>query len=503
MIKKTFQVNDNLFYADNPHVEKNVFITKTPDKGELPLYSDIKEELPKPVFEGHEDIINCYYKAWEIAFGNLRKANPKAGFVSDFIDTAFNGYLFMWDSAFIVMFGKYAEKIFNFQKTLDNFYSHQHRDGFICREICEEVAGEQFTRDDPASTGPNILAWCEWEYFSQTGDIKRLGEVFYPLLAYHEWLRENRSWPDGSYFSSGLACGMDVQPRLQKGHHLHLSHGFMSWIDACAQGYLSADCLIKMAKVLGIEEKTESLKKEKELLEKTINNTMWSEKDGFYYDKYRDGSQSSVKTVGAYWTLLAGLVPNERVKSFVLHLENKNEFSRKSGIPSLSADHPEFAPEGNYWYGSVWAPTSYMVLKGLEKHGFDSLAHNIACRYLDCVVSVYNETGTLFENYAPDFIKRGSHSKSDFVGWTGLVPISILFEYVLGIRPDAQKSKITWHINKTEGHGVKNYPLGKANVSLYCAPRTSADKEPNITITSDLPVSVEIIWNGKTKIVKA
>ena len=33
-------------------------------------------------------------------------------------------------------------------------------------------------------------------------------QVFPVILAYHIWCRNNRSWPDGSYFSCGLACGM-------------------------------------------------------------------------------------------------------------------------------------------------------------------------------------------------------------------------------------------------------------------------------------------------------
>jgi hypothetical protein len=33
---------------------------------------------------------------------------------------------------------------------------------------------------------------------------ERLRKVFPVLLAYHKWLRKNRSWPDGSYFSCGL-----------------------------------------------------------------------------------------------------------------------------------------------------------------------------------------------------------------------------------------------------------------------------------------------------------
>ena len=191
---KHFLVNDSLFYTKNKYVEKNPFINMTPEDEPLPLFEDSKDKLPKPIWEGHDDVMDCYYKTWEIAFRNLRKPNAEAGFVSNFIDTAFNGYLFLWDSSFIVMFGRYGSHIFNFQKTLDNLYSHQHIDGFICREICEEIPGEQFQRDDPSSTGPNIMPWSEWEYYCLTGDKERLSKIFYPLLAYHKWLQLNRTW---------------------------------------------------------------------------------------------------------------------------------------------------------------------------------------------------------------------------------------------------------------------------------------------------------------------
>lgn len=63
----------------------------------------------------------------------------------------------MWDSVFILMFGKYVDRIFKFQKTLDNMYSHQHRDGFICREIEENTGREHFSRHNPSATGPEVM----------------------------------------------------------------------------------------------------------------------------------------------------------------------------------------------------------------------------------------------------------------------------------------------------------------------------------------------------------
>lgn len=102
--------NEGLLYVADERVKRNVFMNKKADDGNLPIFEKVRGKLPVPMWEGHESAINCYFKAWQIAFGNLRKANVAAGFVSDYIDTAFNGNLFMWDSSFIVMIRQIRRK---------------------------------------------------------------------------------------------------------------------------------------------------------------------------------------------------------------------------------------------------------------------------------------------------------------------------------------------------------------------------------------------------------
>ncbi len=497
---KYFKVNDNLAYADDPHAAKNTFLKLPADTSELPRYDDVKDKLPKPIWQGHDDTLACYTRTWEIAWQNIKKANREAGFVSHYIDTAFNGYLFMWDSSFIVMFGKYASRYFDFQKTLDNFYSNQHKDGYICREIAEDIPGAQWARDDPSGTGPNILPWAEWQYFLSTSDKDRLSRVFDPLFGYHTWLSLNRTWRDGTYWYNGLSCGMDNSPRPDSRYHVNLSHGFMSWIDACAHQYISATILIKMAKILGREDETAPLKEEAAMLETVINTNMWDEESAFYYDRRRDGSLNGVKTAASYWTLIAGLVSPERAERFIAHLDNEKEFKRPVRVPSLSADHPAYRENGDYWRGSVWAPTNYMILSGLEAYGYHTLAHEIALNYVDAVTKVFLKDGTLYENYAPEYFGKGEPAKAEFVGWTGLAPISVLFEFVFGLKPDAMAKKITWHVNLTEEHGIKQYPLGDATVDLLCHARETSDQEPIISLSSDKPLTLEVIWNGKSRV---
>lgn len=499
-----YQVNNDLTYPAVTRIRSNVFLNMPAEEEDPPQYEAVRHLLPKPLWEGHKDVIACYDFAWKTAFGNLRKADASNRFVSNYIDTAFNGFLFMWDSAFNVMFGKYGAKAFDFQKTLNNFYSHQHKDGFICREICETAPGEHYARHDPSSTGPNVLGWAEWEYYCQTGDKERLFQIFEPLLSYHLWLKRYRTWRNGTYWTTGWGCGMDNQPRLEEGYSNALDHGHMVWVDACIQQVLSAKVLVAISKIIEKEtdERIELLKKEIDFLTKFINEELWCEGDAFYYDLYRDGRLNYVKSVGAYWALLADLIPKERLEPFVAHLQNEAEFQRPFCIPSLSADHPAYhAQTGEYWRGGVWAPTNYMVLKGLEKNGYHALAHQIAQNCLANVVTVFNRTGTLYENYAPEEAKEGVPAKKDFVGWSGLFPINILFEYVFGLRPMAREKKIVWDVNLLERHGVRNYPLGACSLDLICSERKSHQEEPVITAICEETVEIEIHYGDQTKTV--
>ncbi len=503
-----YKQNDELTIVYEPLVEKNEFIGAKVNADRLVSYDEVKSRMPKPIWDGHDSHLACYDKAWEIAFSNLCLPSENSGFVSSFIDTAFNGCLFMWDSAFILMFTKYADRIFKFQKTLDNLYSHQHKDGFICREIEEKSGCDRFTKHDVSSTGPNILAWSEWEYYLNFSDKERLEKVFYPLVSYHRWLRKNRTWRDGTYFSSGWGCGMDNLPRLEPQYHRCFDHGHMVWLDVCMQMFLNCKILINMAKELSLDEFIPEFEYERKHLESVINDTLWDENDGFYYDRYRDGRLNGVRHIGAFWALIAQCASPERAERMIERLVDEKEFSTPFPIPSLTKSHPDFQADGGYCRGGVWSPTNYMVLKGLDNYNKSSLAHKIAKKHLDAVVEVFEQENTLFENYAPEKFggkfTKGGQSKPDFVGWTGLSPIAILFEFVFGIKPFASEKKIVWNVELLERHGIERYPFGvDGELTLICEARKSKTEEPKIIAKSNLPITLEIIWGeGGRKVIE-
>jgi hypothetical protein len=505
----------------NPWAGQNKFKFLPLESVKLPLYRQARELLPEPFWTDHTANIDCYWRAWELAFGNLKQPTPENDFVANYCDTAFNGNLFMWDSSFVTCFGGYGRRSFDFQKTLDNFYRKQHSDGFICREISETDGSDTFHRFDPSSTGPNVLAWAEWNNYQQTGDRRRLELVFAPLVAYHQWLRKYHTWPDGSYWSTGWGTGMDNLPRVWGADHLNFDHGHMTWVETTFQAVLSARTLLRIADALDIKDDLSDMRAEVDRLCAFANQNLWNQKNDFYFDRLENGDLSPVKHIGAYWALLAGSVPQDRLPHFINHLENKDEFNRTHRIPALSADDPGFSETGDYWCGGVWAPTNFMVLKGLDETGWKDLAHQIAVNHNDRVVQVFEsddtpwtgadqfrqffhltdlqveDSHTLWENYAPDVIAPGSHSKPGYVGWTGIPPIAVLLEDIFGLTPNAPANRLTWQVRLMEEHGVRRYPFGQNGIlDLKCHTRKSPLERPRLEIHSNVPLAVELIWEG-------
>lgn len=470
----------------DPLTLKNNFRERGYRPQEIITFAHARTLLPVPVIESRPEWVEMYWRAWELAWNNLRRPRPASGLIANFIDTPYNDHTFMWDSAFMVQFGLYGRRGFNFMGTLDNFYGRQHDDGFICREINTHEGYDFFYPFDPNSSGPNILAWAEWRYFRQTGDNSRLAEVFWPLLAFHRWFRAARTWPSGLYWATGLSSGMDTQNRVPDSKHYH--HHW-TWVDTNMQAALNCWVLSQMATVLEEKEHTEELNRERAFLVTAINRALWNQESNFYQDVDPAGQFSPVKSIGAYWGLLdKELVPADHLEPFLRHLREGATFKRPHRIPAQAADSPGYDPEGGYWQGGVWPATNYMVLKGLRVVGQHTLAHQIALNHLENIYQVYQRTDTFWENYAPEMAMPGSGAKANFVGWSGLSPIAILLEDVIGLTVDWPLRRVMWdkRLELPGRYGVTNYPLGQNGIlDLTCQGNL-------IEITTTVPFTLTI-----------
>jgi hypothetical protein len=113
--------------------------------------------------------------------------------------------------------------------------------------------------------------------------------------------------------------------------------------------------------------------------------------------------------------------------------------------------------------------------------------------------AVFTKTGTVWENYNPDEYVESKRANPDFVGWTGLGPIALLIESILGIQADASTNTVQWHINRIDKHGIKNLRIGETTISLLIQPRKSSVAKAVITVETNKPIKINISKAGKDK----
>jgi glycogen debranching enzyme len=195
--------------------------------------------------------------------------------------------------------------------------------------------------------------------------------------------------------------------------------------------------------------------------------------------------------------MVSEISTGEQVEALLSHLENPNEFNRPTPVPTLSYDECNYRDDGGYWLGGVWAPTNYMIVRGLTRYNKHKAAKNIAEKYLDALYKVWKnfKPHTLWECYSPEneepaLNEHGKLCRKDFVGWTGLGPISMLIENILGLEVDYPAGKIIWTSDILEEHGIDNMRFGKHKISLRAGKRKSINEKPEIW--TDAPCNIDI-----------
>ena len=450
-----------------------------------------KEMVPEVYFEDHPEFTELYYVAWESAFKHIKEIQGLP--VPRHIDEGFDPTrLWIWDTCFMVHFCKYAPDIFPGIQSLDNFYVPMYDD---VSTVCSIHHPDN----------PPLFAWVEYEYYKFTGDASRIRRnlVDKQYLQKHYEFIENAKIGirvpgtfmlntiqknEIGYLWSDIASGMDNTPR-GGGHSSSIY-----WLDALAQQALSALCISRMAKA--IDENVIA----KEYVEKyeekcnLLNQYYFDEADGSYYDINATSHDiNPVLTPASFWPLLAEAANDERAKCQIKTILDPNLLGGDIPLPSVSRSNPSFSPDGRYWQGGVWLPTTYMAIKALERYEYYDLAADIAERTVTHMCNVYKnyEPHTIWEAYSPSETSpasgkmQNSTTRPDFCGWSALGPISLLIENIIGIyKVDAVSRTIYCHPNKIGNHSIKNLQFGniKCDISVTDTNLKVCTKTPFILV---------------------
>jgi hypothetical protein len=85
----------------NVQEQGKYFSKKQYIKKPMPVFAETRSKLPEPIYDQDSIFVESYWKTWELAFNNFHEPTPLNGFVSQYIDAAFNSNIFLWDSGFL------------------------------------------------------------------------------------------------------------------------------------------------------------------------------------------------------------------------------------------------------------------------------------------------------------------------------------------------------------------------------------------------------------------
>lgn len=343
--------------------------------------------------------------------------------------------VYLWDSAFIAQVWKWWDPDVAFD-VLNAVI--QGRDGGRFQHFVSEFTGSKFTQ-------PPLIAWS-LARLQETADPRRFRawvEASYPALAeYHNWLRAHRGLENGLYaWAHAYESGVENAPRFGTRDERRLRDTrSIGAPDLCAYMILDCEALAQLARILGKEADLARYQREAEALRVTVNDLLWDDAEGLYFDRTEDGGFIRSRTVASLLPLWAGAPDPACARRLIAHILSPGGFNSLIPIPSVALDDPDF--ERDMWRGPVWVNTAFAVIEGLRRYGADAAAAELAFRLCDGVYRTYGETGHFYEFYDPTaygvgglFRKRGNRWKritlgggpvADFVGWTGLVNTMVL-----------------------------------------------------------------------------
>jgi glycogen debranching enzyme len=202
----------------------------------------------------------------------------------------------------------------------------------------------------------------------------------------------------------------------------------MNCVDLSSLYALDAWCLSQIATVLGQGHDAEKYQAQYDRMKTLINGQLWNEKEGFYLDRYWDGRFSTHKAASGFFPLIARIPDETRARRMLNVLLDPKKFWGEYVIPTISRDDPSFKPENQqYWRGTIWPPTNYLVYQGLKAYGFDLVASEFAKKSSEMFLRTWTNFQLCPENFNS---LSGEAGGQRYQSWGPLFALIALEEYL-------------------------------------------------------------------------
>ena len=200
----------------------------------------------------------------------------------------------------------------------------------------------------------------------------------------------------------------------------------MNCLDLNCLYALDAWCLSQIADMMEQDEDAKRYLEEYERMKSLINAKLWNEREGFYFDRHWDGRFSTRKASSNFFPLIARVPDEKRALRVLKHLLDPKKFWGEFVIPSISRDDLAYKDQ-QYWRGTIWPPTNYIVYQGLKAYGFDSVAADFAKKSSELFLRSWKNFQLCPENFDS---RTGEAGGQRYQSWGPLFALVALEEYL-------------------------------------------------------------------------
>ncbi len=388
---------------DLPHVIKFDEIVSSSRK----FWIDFFESKIPRVNTTSDLIKNTYYLAWNTFWSN--RSDGGSGMTPyPYISSSKFMYpmQFYWDEGFHAVILSYLKDKNLTYQYLKNFAYSQAKDGGMPGSVSITKDHDEYMKwaNDSGTYDmqPPIISIILQYLKNKSGWPTNLREVYDVYSKNIDWLysKSRDTDQDGILeYNNSYQSGCDNSPRWDGRYLNEKELGPMQPVEAIDLNCWMVNLhliLGEMADSLGLTEQSKQHYKKAVALEIKIEELMWNETDGFYYDlDAKTNEQIKVKSQMAFSVLHLPKVKTERIKRMVNeHLINPKEFWVKYPVPGVSIDSESFS-ETDMWKGPVWININWMIIDGLEKQGYHDIAQQLAFRTISLVGPRYAKKKTV------------------------------------------------------------------------------------------------------------
>ena len=158
--------------------------------------------------------------------------------------------------------------------------------------------------------------------------------------------------------------------------------------------YLYEYDLSKAYTLLGNNKKAIRYKKAAGRRAQKINDLMWNEAAGYYFDyNFVKSRRSPLLTIAGIYPLNVGIASKSQAKKMVKVIERV--FQKEYGV----VQSVRFVENKQWDWPNGWAPLQLRTVEGLMRYGYNRLAKRLMIKWLFLNVKVFRETGHLWEKY--------------------------------------------------------------------------------------------------------